>query len=170
MGVTAVRDENWQTHVACAKTTANAVARGDDVPLAPAIVAMRDMWQTAASSERAAAPLDERIMSFLPLLYSAAGQTDGRWSAAGLFERLNSLLAALFAAKTHPPAEIEAAMKKVTARAFTDETAQQRIKNYSILVVALGAVIVFSAPWMFGWPQIILGMVATELVLSMMVG
>jgi hypothetical protein len=149
------RDKNWQTHVVCAQARADAIARGDDVPLAPAIVAMMDMWQTSTAGggdnpETAAAPLDERLQSFLPLAYNTALQTDKRWSAADLFERLDSLLAALFAAKTHPPEEIAAAMKKVTARAFIDETAQQRYEKYYFLIVAVGAVVVFSAPWMAG--------------------
>jgi hypothetical protein len=36
-------------------------------------------------------------------------------------------------------------------------TAQQRYEKYYFLVVAVGAVVVVSAPWMFGWPQILLG-------------
>jgi hypothetical protein len=97
----------------------------------------------------------------------AALEADPRWSAADLFERLDSFLAALFAAKTHPPAELTAAMKKVAKRAFTDEESQQRMEKYNFLIVAAGAVVVFSAPLMFGWPQVILGVVATDIALSM---
>jgi hypothetical protein len=49
-----------------------------------------------------------------------------------------------------------------------DETAQQRYEKYYFLIVAVGAVVVFSAPWMFGWPQIVLGVAATDIVLSAM--
>jgi hypothetical protein len=48
------------------------------------------------------------------------------------------------------------------------ETAQQRYEKYYFLIVAVGAVVVFSAPWMFGWPQIVLGVAATDIVLSAM--
>ncbi len=104
----------------------------------------------------------------MPLAYNTALQTDRRWCAADLFERLNSFLAALFAAKTHPPEDIAAAVKKVAARAFMDETDQQRNETYYFLIVALGAIVVFSAPLLFGWPQILLGVAATDIVLSMM--
>ncbi len=164
-------DKDWQTHVTCAQVTADAIAHGDNVPLAPAIAAMSGMWQAAAANagdnpEADAEPLDERLRSFLPLAYNAALQTDKRWPAADLFERLDSLLAALFAAKTHPPLEVAAAMKKVVARAFMDESSQRRNENYYFFIVGVGAVVVFSAPWMFGWPQIILGVAATDIVLS----
>jgi hypothetical protein len=46
-----------------------------------------------------------------------------------------------------------------------DET-QQRYARYYFPVVAVGAVVVFSAPWIFGWPQIVLGAAATDIVLS----
>jgi hypothetical protein len=49
-----------------------------------------------------------------------------------------------------------------------DETAQQRYEKYYFLIVAVGAVVVFSAPWMFGWPQIVLGVAATDIVISAM--
>jgi hypothetical protein len=48
-----------------------------------------------------------------------------------------------------------------------DET-RQRYEKYYFLIVALGAVVVFSAPWMFGWLQIVLGVAATDIVLSAM--
>jgi hypothetical protein len=158
--------QDWQTSVRRAKAMADAVARGDDLPLAGAIVAMAAKWQTAAEAD--ARPLDERLRSFLPLAYNTALQTDRRWSAADLFERLNSFLAALFAAKTHPPEDIAAAVRKVAARAFMEETDQRRNETYYFLIVALGAIVVFSAPLLFGWPQILLGVAATDIVLSMM--
>jgi len=48
------------------------------------------------------------------------------------------------------------------------ETAQQRYDKYYFLIVAVGVVVVFSAPWMFGWLQIVLGVAATDIVLSAM--
>jgi hypothetical protein len=42
-------------------------------------------------------------------------------------------------------------LKKVAARKY--------------LIVAVGAVVVFSAPWLFGWPQVLLGVAATDIVL-----
>ena len=167
-------DKNWLMHVARAETMADAIAGGHDVPLAPAIAAMMGMWLTAAGSsvgdkpKTVAPPLDERLRSFLPLAYNTALHTDKQWSAADLFERLDLLLAALFAAKTHPREEIAAAMKKVAARAFIDETAHRRYEKYYFLIVAVGAVVVFSAPWLFGWPQVVLGVAATDIVLSAM--
>jgi hypothetical protein len=35
-------------------------------------------------------------------------------------------------------------------------------------IVAVGAVVVFSAPWLFGWPQVVLGVAATDIVLFAM--
>jgi hypothetical protein len=46
-----------------------------------------------------------------------------------------------------------------------DET-QQPHEKYYFPIVAVGAVVVFSAPWMFGWLQIVLGVAATDVVLS----
>jgi hypothetical protein len=46
-----------------------------------------------------------------------------------------------------------------------DET-QQLHEKYYFPIVAVGAVVVFSAPWMFGWLQIVLGVAATDVVLS----
>jgi hypothetical protein len=46
-----------------------------------------------------------------------------------------------------------------------DET-HQFYDKYYIPIVAVGAVVVFSAPWMFGWLQIVLGIAATDIVLS----
>ncbi len=166
-------DKNWLMHVARAETMADAIAGGHDVPLAPAIAAMMGMWLTAAGSvgenpKTVAPALDERLRSFLPLAYNTALHTDERWSAADLFERLDLLLAALFAAKTHPREEIAAAMKKVAARAFIDETAHRRYEEYYFLIVAVGAVVVFCAPWLFGWPQVVLGVAATDIVLFAM--
>jgi hypothetical protein len=48
-----------------------------------------------------------------------------------------------------------------------DET-QQPYEKYYLPIVAVGAVIVLSAPWMFGWLQIVLGVAATDIVLSAM--
>jgi len=48
-----------------------------------------------------------------------------------------------------------------------DET-QQQYEKYYFPIVAVGAVVVFSAPWMFGWPQIVLGAAATDIALSAM--
>jgi hypothetical protein len=35
-------------------------------------------------------------------------------------------------------------------------------------IIAVGAVVVFSAPWLFGWPQVVLGVAATDIVLFAM--
>ena len=43
---------------------------------------------------------------------------------------------------------------------------QQLHEKYYFPIVAVGAVVVFSAPWMFGWLQIVLGVAATDVVLS----
>jgi hypothetical protein len=48
-----------------------------------------------------------------------------------------------------------------------DET-QERYEKYYFPVVAVGCVVVFSAPWMFGWLQIVLGVATTDIVLSAM--
>ena len=42
-------------------------------------------------------------------------------------------------------------LKKVAARKYP--------------IVAVGAVVVFSAPWLLGWPQVLLGVAATDIVL-----
>jgi len=49
-----------------------------------------------------------------------------------------------------------------------DETPQQRYERYYFPVLAVGTVVVFSAPWVFGWLQIVLGVAATDIVLSAM--
>jgi hypothetical protein len=48
------------------------------------------------------------------------------------------------------------------------ERGEQRYEKHYFLVVAVGAVVVLSAPWMFGWLQIVLGVAATDIVLSAM--
>jgi hypothetical protein len=48
------------------------------------------------------------------------------------------------------------------------EETQQQYEKYHVPIVAVGAVVVFSAPWMFGWLQIILGVAATDILLSAM--
>ena len=45
-------------------------------------------------------------------------------------------------------------LKKVAARKYP--------------IIAVGAVVVFSAPWLFGWPQVVLGVAATDIVLFAM--
>ena len=164
--------ETWRESVACAKAAAEAMARGDDVPHAPAIVAMSAMWQaeTEGTGNNAAAratPLEERVRFFLPLAYIAAAKADARWRAADLFERVRTFLAALFAADTHPPADIVAAVRQVTSRAFVDEESHDRRERCNFLILALGAAIVFSAPWLFGWPQVILGVLAADMLFSL---
>ena len=164
--------ENWRESVACAKATAEAVARGDDVPHAPAIVAMSEMWRagTGGTGDHAAGrmgPLEERVRSFLPLAYVAAAKADARWRAADLFERLSTFLAALFTADTHPPADIAAAVRKVTSRAFVDEESHERRERYYFLILALSAAIVFSAPWLFGWAQVVIGVLAADMLFAL---
>ena len=103
----------------------------------------------------------------MPLAYIAAANADIRWRAADIFERLRTFLAALFAADTHPPADIVAAVRKVTSRAFLDEESHERRETYYFLILALGAAIVFSAPWLFGWPQVVLGVLAADMLFTL---
>ena len=164
--------KNWRESVACAKATAEAVARGDDVPHAPAVATISAMWRAetegaCGNAAALAAPLEERVRSFLPLAYIAAAKADVQWRAADLFERLRTFLAALFAADTHPPADIVAAVRKVASRAFMDEESRERREKYYFLILALGAAIVFSAPWLFGWPQVVLGVLAADMLFTL---
>ena len=163
--------KKWRESLACAQAMADAVARGDEAPYAPAISAMSAMWRAAAEggsdnpAERAA-PLDVRLRSFLPLAYGAAAKADARWRAADLFQRLDMFQAALFAAGTHPPADIAAAVRKVASRAFADEGTYERREKYNFLILALGAAIVFSAPWLYGWPQVVLGALTADILFA----
>ena len=77
---------------------------------------------------------------------------------------LRLLLAALFLTRTHPPGEISLAVQKL----FRQPEQIARAREDRHLVIGLGLVVVISAPWLFGWPQIMLGAVATALVVALM--